>query len=60
MNRSLPIKLNVIPLVQRAAKNRGLIFGGIILTALLAFEVFKSIVRTFGLVNHPCRCFLRN
>ncbi len=35
MNRSMQIKLNVLPLVMRAAKNRGLIFGGIILTALL-------------------------
>ncbi len=49
MNRSLPIKLNVIPLVQRAAKNRGLIFGGIILTALLAFEVFNYSSTAFAL-----------
>jgi hypothetical protein len=49
MNRSLPIKLNVLPLVQRAAKNRGLIFGGIILTALLAFEVFNYSSTSFAL-----------
>src|SRR5689334_11782688 len=49
MNRSLPIKLNVLPLVQRAAKNRGLIFGGIILTALLAFEVFNYSSTAFAL-----------
>jgi hypothetical protein len=49
MNRSLPIKLNVLPLVQRAAQNRGLIFGGIILTALLAFEVFNYSSTAFAL-----------
>jgi hypothetical protein len=49
MNRSLPIKLNVLPLVQRAAKNRGLIFGGIILSALLAFEVFNYSSTAFAL-----------
>ena len=49
MNRSMPIKLNVLPLVQRAAKNRGLIFGGIILTALLAFEVFNYSSTSFAL-----------
>jgi len=49
MNRSLPIKLNMLPLVQRAAKNRGLIFGGIILTALLAFEVFNYSSTSFAL-----------
>lgn len=49
MNRSLPIKFNVVPLVQRAAKNRGLIFGGIILTALLAFEVFNYSSTSFAL-----------
>jgi len=49
MNRSLPIKLNVLPLVQRAAQNRGLIFGGIILTALLAFEVFNYSSTSFAL-----------
>jgi hypothetical protein len=49
MNRSLPIKLTVLPLVQRAAQNRGLIFGGIILTALLAFEVFNYSSTAFAL-----------
>jgi hypothetical protein len=49
MNRSMPIKLNMLPLVQRAARNRGLIFGGIILTALLAFEVFNYSSTVFAL-----------
>jgi hypothetical protein len=49
MNRSLPIKLNMLPLVQRAAQKRGLIFGGIILTALLAFEVFNYSSTSFAL-----------
>lgn len=49
MNRSLPIKLNLLPLVQRAARNRGLIFGGIILSALLAFEVFNYSSTSFAL-----------
>ena len=49
MNRSMQIKLNVLPLVMRAAKNRGLIFGGIILTALLAFEVFNYSSTAFAL-----------
>jgi hypothetical protein len=49
MNRSLPIKFNVVPLVQRAAQHRGLIFGGIILSALLAFEVFNYSSTSFAL-----------
>ena len=49
MNRSMPIKLNVLPLIQRAAQNRGLIFGGIILSALLAFEVFNYSSTAFAL-----------
>ncbi len=49
MNRSMPIKFNILPLIQSAAKNRGLIFGGIILTALLAFEVFNYSSTAFAL-----------
>jgi len=49
MNRSMPIKLNLIPVIQRAAQNRGLIFGGIILSALLAFEVFNFSSTAFAL-----------
>ncbi len=49
MNRSLPIKFNMIPMIQRATHNRGLIFGGIILSALLAFEVFNFSSTSFAL-----------
>ena len=49
MNRSIPIKLNLIPTIQRAARNRGLIFGGIILCALLSFEVFNYSSTAFAL-----------
>jgi len=48
MNRSMP-KLNMIPIIQRAAHNRGLIFGGIILSALLAFEIFNYSSTSFAL-----------
>jgi len=49
MNRSMPIKLNILPLIQSAAHKRGLIFGGIILGALLAFEVFNFSSTAFAL-----------
>ena len=49
MNRSLPIKFNMVPMIQRAAHNRGLIFGGIILSALLAFEIFNFSSTSFAL-----------
>ncbi len=49
MNRSMPIKLNMLPLIQRAAQNRGLIFGGIILFALLGFEIFNYSSTAFAL-----------
>src|ERR1051326_4062475 len=49
MNRSMPIKLNLIPTIQRAARNRGLIFGGIILCALLSFEIFNYSSTAFAL-----------
>jgi hypothetical protein len=48
MNRSIA-KLNMIPLIQSAAHKRGLIFGGIILGALLAFEVFNYSSTAFAL-----------
>ncbi len=48
MNRSMP-KLNMLPLIQRAAHKRGLIFGGIILSALLAFEIFNYSSTAFAL-----------
>lgn len=48
MNRSMP-RLNMLPLIQRAAHHRGLIFGGIILCALLAFEMFNYSSTAFAL-----------
>src|SRR5215475_7489211 len=48
MNRSIA-KLSVIPLIQSAAHRRGLIFGGIILCALLSFEVFNYSSTAFAL-----------
>ena len=47
MNRS--VSLNMSPLLQKAALKRGLIFGGIILSALLAFEVFNFSSTSFAL-----------
>ena len=47
MNRSMSIKL--LPLLQRTAHRRGLIFGGIILSALLAFEIFNYSSTLFAL-----------
>lgn len=49
MNRSMPVKLNLIPLIQRAAQNRGLIFGSIIVSALLAFETFNYSSTSYAL-----------
>ena len=47
MNRSMPIKL--LPFLQGTALKRGMIFGGIILSALLAFEVFNYSSTSFAL-----------
>src|SRR5512134_370623 len=49
MNRSMPIKM--LPLLQRTAHRRGLIFGAIILSALLAFEVFNYSSTLFALTD---------
>ncbi len=49
MNRSMPIKFNLLPLIQSTAHKRGLIFGAIILSALLAFEVFNYSSTAFAL-----------
>ncbi|MCC6498856.1 MAG: hypothetical protein IT313_01170 [Anaerolineales bacterium] len=49
MNRSMPFKLNLIPLIQTAAQKRGLIFGGIILSALLGFEIFNYSSTSYAL-----------
>ena len=47
MNRSMSVKL--LPLFQGAAQKRGLIFGWVILSALLAFEVFNYSSTAFAL-----------
>lgn len=47
MNRSMQLKL--LPLIQRTAQRRGLFFGAIILTALMAFEVFNYSSTRFAL-----------
>jgi hypothetical protein len=47
MNRSAA--LNSSPILHRAALKRGLVFGGIILSALLAFEVFNFSSTAFAL-----------
>src|SRR5215216_6521618 len=47
MNRSLSFKL--MPLLKSTAQRRGLIFGAIILSALLAFEVFNYSSTVFAL-----------
>jgi hypothetical protein len=47
MNR--PASLNMSPLLHKAALKRGLIFGGIIFSALLAFEVFNFSSTAFAL-----------
>lgn len=47
MNRSMPLKM--LPLLKGTALKRGMIFGGIILIALLAFEVFNYSSTSFAL-----------
>jgi hypothetical protein len=47
MNRSLSFRL--LPFLQGTAHKRGLIFGVIILCALLAFEVFNYSSTSFAL-----------
>jgi hypothetical protein len=47
MNRSLNI--NLIPFLKSASLRRGAIFGGILISALLAFEVFNFGTTSFAL-----------
>lgn len=47
MNRSMPFNLS--PLLRNTAHRRGFIFGGIILLALMAFEVFNYSSTVFAL-----------
>jgi len=49
MNRSASLKLS--PTLQKVALKRGLLFGGIILSALLAFEVFNFSSTSFALTD---------
>jgi hypothetical protein len=47
MNRSFPIRL--MPFLRNAASKRGAIFGAILLSALIAFEVFNYSTTAFAL-----------
>lgn len=47
MNRSLNI--NLVPFLRRTAVKRGAVFGGILVAALLAFEVFNFSTTAFAL-----------
>jgi hypothetical protein len=49
MKRSVPISFRLLPFLESTAHKRGLIFGGIILVALLAFEVFNYSSTLFAL-----------
>jgi hypothetical protein len=49
MNRSFPVQL--IPLLRGTALKRGAIFGGILVAALVAFEVFNYLTTAFALAD---------
>ena len=49
MNRSFPIK--ILPILRGTAVKRGAIFGAILITALLAFEVFNYSTTAFALAD---------
>ncbi len=49
MNSSFPIK--VIPILRGTALRRGAIFGAILVTALLAFEIFNFSTTAFALTD---------
>src|SRR5687767_4364625 len=49
MKRSMPMSFKLLPFLESTAHKRGLIFGGIILCALLAFEVFNYSSTVFAL-----------
>ena len=51
MKRSMPISFSLLPFLESTAHKRGLIFGGIILCALLAFEVFNYSSTSFALTD---------
>ncbi len=47
----MPISFRLLPFLESTAHKRGLIFGGIILLALLAFEVFNYSSTSFALTD---------
>ena len=47
MNRS--VSLNTSPILRKVTLKRGLLFGGIILSALLGFEIFNFSSTSFAL-----------
>jgi hypothetical protein len=49
MNRSLNLNIQLIPFLKQTALKRGAIFGGILIAALLAFEVFNFGTTSFAL-----------
>ncbi len=49
MNRSLNLQINLIPFLKSASLKRGAIFGGILISALLAFELFNFGTTSFAL-----------
>jgi hypothetical protein len=49
MNRSLNLQLKLLPFLQSASLKRGAIFGSILISALLAFELFNFGTTSFAL-----------
>jgi len=49
MNRSLNLQLKLLPFLKSASLKRGAIFGSILITALLAFELFNFGTTSFAL-----------
>ena len=49
MNRSLNIQMQLLPFLKSASLKRGAIFGSILISALLAFEVFNFGTTSFAL-----------
>lgn len=49
MNRSLNLQLKLLPFLKSASLKRGAIFGGILISALLAFELFNFGTTSFAL-----------
>jgi hypothetical protein len=49
MNRSLNLQLKLLPFLKNASLKRGAIFGSILITALLAFELFNFGTTSFAL-----------